>query len=98
MKIISCNIRSAGQKGFSSLVRNLISKFNPDILAFMETMFNSNRARKISERMNWPNFIEIAPEGFSDRIWPLWKNNIDFDITILKTHTRFIHCQIKDNK
>lgn len=69
MKIISWNIRGAGHKGFSSQVRFLISKFNLDIFAFMETTVNSNRACKIIGRINWPNFIEISPEGFSGGIW-----------------------------
>lgn len=46
---------------------------------------NSNKTHKIIEKIGWPNFIEIPPEGFSGRIWLLWKNNIEFLGNILKT-------------
>lgn len=64
----------------------------------METHVNSNRARKIIERINLSNFFKILPEGFSGWIWLLRKNSTGFHIDVLKTHTRFIHCQIRERE
>lgn len=91
MKIVSWNVRGAGKKGFNSQVRYLISKYDLDILALVETRVNSNRAHKIIERINLPNFVEILPKGFSGGIWLLWKNSMEFQLNLLKTQERFMH-------
>lgn len=75
----------------------LIDRHNVDILALMETRVHSKRAHNIIEKLNMHNVVEIVSKGFSGRIWLLWKNNASFEVQIIKTHKRFIHCQIKDN-
>lgn len=66
------------------------------LLVLMKTRVNSSRSPKIIERINFPNIVEIPPEGFSRGLWLLCKTNIDFKIDIM--HERYIHCQIRDNK
>lgn len=44
-----------------------------------------------------PNYVEIPPEGFSGGIWLLWKHSIYFNLQIISTNIRFIHCQITNN-
>lgn len=56
---IGWNVRGAGRIGFGSHVRYLIFKYNPDIIAFMETKVNSNKTDKIIGKINLPNFLEI---------------------------------------
>lgn len=68
IKLSSWNVRGAGRKSFYSQVKFLMAKYNPDVMVFMETRVNSNKASKIVETLNWPNFVEIRPEGFSGRI------------------------------
>lgn len=78
--------------------RYLIIKYNPDIIAFMETRVYSNKAHIIIAKLNLLNVVEIPPEGFSRGIWLLWKNGVDFEIKVLKAHKLFIHhCQIRYN-
>lgn len=64
MKIINWNVRGASRKGFYGQVRYLISKFNPNILAFVGTRVNSNEACKIIEKSNFPIFFKILRVGF----------------------------------
>lgn len=87
MKIINWNIRGIGRKGFYNQVRYLISKYDPDILAFIEARVNSNRARKIIARVNFSILFlnshwGISQEGFGYFGKLLW----DFKVDILKTH------------
>lgn len=85
MNIISWNVRGGGQKDFYIQVKYLISKNNPDNV-LMETSADLNRASDNIRRIIWLNFIEIPFEGFSCRIWLLWKDNVQFNINILNTH------------
>lgn len=61
MKLISWNVSGAARKSFCGQVKIRMPKYNPDVIAFMETRLNSIRARKIIERLNWPKFVEIPP-------------------------------------
>lgn len=63
----------------------------------METRINSAKAHKIMSKINFPNFVEIAPEGYSGGIWLFWKENPNFYVKVLNTYSRFIHCLVTDN-
>lgn len=96
MKMISWNIRGGGRQGFLAQRKNLIYKFNVDMLALMEILVNSNRVHKVIAIFNMHNVVEIFPEGFSGGIWLLWENSATFDVKVIRTNKRFIHCQMKD--
>lgn len=42
--------------------------------------------------------VEIVLEGLPGGLWLLWTNNNKVQLNILYTMTRFIHCQIKDDR
>lgn len=64
----------------------------------MGTRVKSSRTRQIINRINLPNAIEILTDGFLGGLWLLWKTSTDFKVDILRTHERYIHYQIKDDK
>lgn len=98
MKIFSWNVRGGGgRKGFLAQTRYFISKYNLDIMALMETRVNSSRAHKIIAKLNFQNAFEIPPDGFSGGMWLVWKNSANFELKVVVSHNRFIHCQIRDN-
>lgn len=68
MRIISWNIRGAGREGFLAHIKHFIDCYKPEVLVLMETKINSLKARKIISKINFPNFVEIPPEGFSGGI------------------------------
>lgn len=70
MRILSWNVRGTGGKGFHSQVRYLISEHNRDILVLWKLRL-IQRAPKIIDKINLPNFLEISSEGFSRGIWLL---------------------------
>lgn len=55
MKRIIWNVRVAGRKGFYSQVKDLISKYNLDMLALTETRVNATRALKNIKGINLSN-------------------------------------------
>lgn len=86
MKIISCNIKGVGRKGFYSQAKNLISNYKSNFLALKENRVNASKAHKKIKRINLPYFIEVPPEGFYRAIWLIWKNNAKSGNNIIKTH------------
>lgn len=87
-----------GKKDFYSQVKDLISRYNPDILTCMETSVNTSRALEIIENISMLSFLKIPLIGFSGGIWLIWQDNAELQVTIVETHDTFIHCHIKDNK
>lgn len=100
MKIFSWNVRGAGRKCFCSQVRYLMSKYNSDTFAFMETRsVKIALIRLLKESIaNFLFFMKFLLKGFSSGIWLLWKNNIELEANIVKTHARLIFCQLRENK
>lgn len=45
-----------------------------------------------------PNFLEIPPSILWEGFGCFWKHMVDFEITILRTHDRSIHCHVKDTE
>lgn len=74
----------------------MLATHNPDIIVLMETKVNTNRAQHIIKSLNIRNFIEIPPEAFSKGILLLWTHIMDFQLGIIYTTNRFIHCQISE--
>lgn len=66
---LSWNIKGASRKGFLAQLNHLILDHKPDILALMKTKVSLSKARKFFSRINFPNSLEIAPEGYSRGIW-----------------------------
>lgn len=62
------------------------------------TRGRTSRAPKIIKTIPMPNFIEIPLVGFLGGQWLFWKDYVEFKFSILRTHEKFIHCHIKDNK
>lgn len=79
-------------------LKHVIDINRPNVLVLMETRINSSKARKFICKINFPNFVEIAPKGYSGGNWLLWKENPNFYVKVLKTHSCFIHCLITDNR
>lgn len=69
MKILSWNIRGAGKKGSLTQLKHVIDCNKPEVLVLMETRINSSKACKLISKTNFPNFVEIPPEGYSGGIW-----------------------------
>lgn len=51
---------------------------------------------KIIQRLQIPNYVEISLEGFSGRLWLLQTHKVHFQLDIIHTSNRIVHCQIQD--
>lgn len=73
MKILSWNVKGVGCQGSIQHVRDLVNLYHSDILFFMETKVNSNKAMMIIKKLNFLFlfFIENLPKGFTGGLWIL---------------------------
>lgn len=73
MIIISWNVRDVGQVGFTHKIVELASLYHPDIIFFMETRVNSNRANNIINRLSriFLFHFKVLSTGYATGLWVL---------------------------
>lgn len=98
MKILSWIVRGVGNEGFTQLVREFTTLYQPDILIFMETKVNSNKAEKLLNMFSfqYPFYLEISPIGYKGGLWILWKHSPHFQLQIIDKQSRFVHSHVRD--
>ena len=74
MNSIIWNCRGASKPSFQKHVREMVQKYNSDILVVMETCVGVNRAREIIERLPFDRAIRSDAIGFVGGIWVLWNS------------------------
>ena len=82
MNSIIWNCRGASKPSFQKRVKEMVQKYNPDILVVIETRVGVNRAREITERLPFDGAIRSNAVGFAGGIWVLW-NSERVDVTHL---------------
>ena len=74
MNSIIWNCRGASKPSFQKRVKEMVQKYNPDILVVIETRVGVNRAREITERLPFDGVIRSDAVGFTGGIWVLWNS------------------------
>ena len=74
MNSIIWNCRGASKPSFQKRVKEMVQKYNPDILVVIETRVGVNRAREITERLPFDGAIRSDAVGFTGGIWVLWNS------------------------
>lgn len=93
--IASWNVRGLNKQDHQQSTRALISSYNLQVCAFIETRVIEMNSSYVSSRVqpNWKWFFDYG-NGSGRRIWVGW--NSDFvDVCILGGTEQIIHCQIK---
>ena len=94
MNSIIGNCRGAFKPSFQKHVREMVLKYNPDILLVMETRVGVNRAREITGRLPFDGAIRSDAVGFAGGIWVLW-NSERVDVAHLASTEQEIHFTVK---
>ena len=68
MNSIIWNCRGATKPSFQKRVKEMVQKYNPDILVVMETRVRVNKARDITERLPFDGAIRSDAVGFTGGI------------------------------
>ncbi|XP_030964009.1 uncharacterized protein LOC115985181 [Quercus lobata] len=84
----------ASKPSFQKRVKEMVQKYNPDILVVMETRVGVNRAREITERLPFDGAIRSDAVGFTGGIWVLW-NSGKVNVAHLASTEQEIHFTVK---
>ncbi|KAI9072621.1 hypothetical protein K1719_045417 [Acacia pycnantha] len=90
MNYILWNVRAAGARSFSSLIRGIAHSFGVDFVALFETRCSSSKAYRIATLMGFTNFKIIDADGFKGGIWCLWSDKFSH-VEVRESTNQFVH-------
>ncbi|XP_028788193.1 uncharacterized protein LOC114744170 [Neltuma alba] len=85
----------AGSRSFPILIRDIVKKFQVDILCLEEPRVSGKRADSVVKRLGFSHWIRVEASGYSGGIWLLW-NNTEFSVTYICSSAQFIHCKVSN--
>ncbi|KAJ1418143.1 Endonuclease/exonuclease/phosphatase superfamily [Sesbania bispinosa] len=93
MKILSWNVRGAGNKSYPVLIFHLTKKFKFDLLDVFEPRISGIRAARVIRHLGSPCFHVVHANGFAGGVWLLLKDDI-CRVEILQDVLQFIHGRV----
>ncbi|XP_026395092.1 uncharacterized protein LOC113289878 isoform X4 [Papaver somniferum] len=93
MKILVWNYRGAARPSFTRVMRKLIKRHKPNIVALLETRVLASHAVGIVRHLGYEESILVDPEGFSGGICLLW-NPEEVDIQATKRTRWALHAVV----
>lgn len=91
--VISWNIRGAGNPNFLRSVRDVVVRYNPNILILTETRIPKDRAPYYLSRLPFDQWFATDTQGFRGGIWLAW-NSTTANITVLSATVQEIHALV----
>nr|POE62106.1 hypothetical protein CFP56_40202 [Quercus suber] len=81
MKIVTWNVRGAGNARFHLNVQDLINANSPEILVILEPKISGNQAEHVVGQVGLPRHFRVDPIGLSGGLWVLWDDRqCDVDV------------------
>nr|POE93967.1 putative ribonuclease h protein [Quercus suber] len=80
MKIVTWNVKGAGNARFRLNVQDLINAYSPENLVILEPKISGNHAEHVIGQVGLPRHFCVDPIGLSGGLWVLWDDcrcNVD---------------------
>lgn len=87
--IMIWNCQGAGSKVFFNTLAELLRRYDPSILALVETKIHCTLADDVCRRLKFDGIYRMEAQGFRGGIWVLWKTDI-VDLKLLQSDTQFV--------
>lgn len=88
--IVSWNVRGAGNPNFMRAVRDLVVRYNPNILILTETRVPKDRAIHYLARLPFDQWFATDTQGHRGGIWMAW-NSASVNVNVLSSTVQEIH-------
>ncbi|XP_016652264.1 PREDICTED: uncharacterized protein LOC107881841 [Prunus mume] len=81
LMILIWNVRGAGDKSLSKILKNIIQLNHVEVLAVLEPRISGDKAMRVVNGLGFTNHHIVDANGFSGGIWLLWNcSNIHLNI------------------
>ncbi|XP_073019412.1 uncharacterized protein [Primulina eburnea] len=80
--------KGAASKELNRVVKDIIKKFNPNVLGLLEPRVSGSHADDIGNKMGYDNWLRVEAMGFNGGIWIFWKD--DLGLKIIYSHPQFV--------
>ncbi|XP_020218744.1 uncharacterized protein LOC109801977 [Cajanus cajan] len=93
MNVLCWNCRGAGNKGFASLVNDMIYNHEVGLLCLLETHISGERAMEVTRRILLEKKFLVHAQGHSGGLWCLWDPK-RWNIEVVHHSFQFIHLKV----
>jgi len=90
------NVQGAGSASFLNTLKELIRKYDPTIMALMETKISGRQAEAVCKKIGFDGHFRVDAQGFSGGIWLFWKSQL-IQVQILTSDTQFVSMTVTVN-
>jgi len=67
------NVQGAGNTSFLNTLKELIHKYDPKIVALVETKINGRQAEEVCTKIGFEGQFRVEAQGFSGGTWIFWR-------------------------
>ncbi|KAF7824429.1 ribonuclease H [Senna tora] len=89
-KFLIWNCRGAGNSAFTNACRLYIQRFNPNLLALLETKSSVDKSQGLFASLGFTSFHCQQGRGFAGGIWIAWKDDMD-RVEVIQSHFQLVH-------
>lgn len=93
MNVASWNCRGAGGRSFPRILKDMVRKYNINVMGLMETRISGSRADTVVRKLGFSNWLRVEAIGYAGGIWVLW-NDWEVKVEYLASTTQLLHCKI----
>ncbi|KAJ8429057.1 hypothetical protein Cgig2_025046 [Carnegiea gigantea] len=91
--IMVWNCQGAGSKTFFNTLAELLRRYDPSILALVETKISGTLTDDVCRRLKFDGLYRMEAQGFRGGIWVLWKIDI-IDLKLIKSDIQFVTMEV----
>ena len=88
------NYQGVGNQVFLNTMKELIRRYNPCILALLETKVSGVTADKVCRSISFDGVHRFEAQGFRGGIWVLWRMD-ELDLQLIKSSHQFITMKVQ---
>lgn len=92
--IVSWNVRGAAKKGIHRAVRDLVDRFNPDVMILTETRIPKNRAHDYLNKLPFDRWFATDTQDFRGGIGVAW-NSASIQLHIISVTVQEVHVMVR---
>jgi len=83
------DVQGAGSASFLNTLKELIRKYDPKIMALVETKISGRQAEDVYAKIGFEGHYRVEAQGFSGGIWIFWRSQ-SVQVQILNSDTQFV--------